>query len=222
MPVRELLGISAGNYLRKIPCPAHRFWITSRCATYDGQTMRHLSLTVFSLIALLTGCPKSDAPNTVPEVNASAIASSTGTVASGSTVAIPAIPAASSAAVTTAHAPLSVELASAGKCEGSGPPSHAAKPALTAQASGADVKVTVNDVTDYCATNATYDVRREGDTIHIVRGKPSTVSRCVCTHDVAFVVHGAGPGSSKIVFEQVAYGSDAGAALVASGSVKLP
>src|SRR5690349_6878392 len=55
----------------------------------------------------------------------------------------------------------------------------AEKSAITTTAKGHDLEVVVHGVTDYCSTNAGTEIIRRGDSIRIIRDRPSKVSRCM-------------------------------------------
>jgi hypothetical protein len=75
--------------------------------------------------------------------------------------------------------------------------------AITVTAEGHDLKVVVHNVTDYCSTNAQTDVVRRGDTIRIVRDRPTRVSRCMDQRDVSFVIHDVPAGTYTVSYEQI-------------------
>ena len=64
-------------------------------------------------------------------------------------------------------------------------------------------RITVKAVTDYCATDADTHVLRTSDTIRIVRNRPHTVSRCIDTRDLTFVVKDVGPGRYAVSYERI-------------------
>ena len=74
---------------------------------------------------------------------------------------------------------------------------------ITVRAEGHDLHVVVRGVTDYCSTNAHTDILRSGNTIRIVRDRPTAVSRCLATQDKTFVVHDVAPGWYSISYEQI-------------------
>ena len=74
---------------------------------------------------------------------------------------------------------------------------------ITVTPEGHDLKVVVHNVTDYCTTNAHTDVVRRGDTIRIVRDRPTRVSRCLDRRDVTFVVHDVPAGTYTVTYEQI-------------------
>jgi hypothetical protein len=82
-------------------------------------------------------------------------------------------------------------------------PAHADRSAITVTPEGHDLKVVVHNVTDYCTTNAHTDVVRRGDTIRIVRDRPTRVSRCLEQRDVTFVVHDVPAGTYTVTYEQI-------------------
>jgi hypothetical protein len=81
-------------------------------------------------------------------------------------------------------------------------PALADRSAITVTSEGHDLKVVVHNVTDYCTTNAHTDVVRRGDTIRIVRDRPTRVSRCLEQRDVTFVVHDVPAGTYRVTYEQ--------------------
>jgi hypothetical protein len=117
---------------------------------------------------------------------------------------------------------LAVDADTSGKCDEARLGGKAA-PTLTSKASGNDLKVTVTDLVDYCASNAKFHVTRDRATIHVVREKPTTVSRCACVRaSTSFTVHGVAPGSYKVVYEEIPYASDAATATtIASGTATM-
>jgi hypothetical protein len=82
-------------------------------------------------------------------------------------------------------------------------PAHAERSAITVTSRGHDLEVVVHDVTDYCRTNASTDVVRRGNTIRIVRDRPTRVSRCFDRRDVTFVVHDVPAGTYTVTYEQI-------------------
>ena len=74
---------------------------------------------------------------------------------------------------------------------------------ITAHAEGQDLRITVRGVTDYCSTNAKTDIIRRGNTIRIVRDRPTAVSRCVATQDKTFLIHDVAPGTYTVSYEQI-------------------
>ena len=91
--------------------------------------------------------------------------------------------------------------------------------AMTTTLEGRDLKVVVHGVTDYCSTNATTDVQRRGDTIRIIRERPSRVSRCMSSQDVTVVVHDVPAGTYRVTYEQIPLGAPARALTLASTTV---
>jgi len=81
-------------------------------------------------------------------------------------------------------------------------PAQADRSAMTVTSEGHDLKVVVHSVTDYCTTNAHTEIVRRGDTIRIVRDRPTRVSRCFDRRDVTFVVHDVPAGTYKVTYEQ--------------------
>lgn len=80
---------------------------------------------------------------------------------------------------------------------------RADRPVLVATAEGSDLHVTVKGVTDYCSTDARFDVIRKGSAIRIIRERPSRVSSCFATRDVSFVVKGVTAGTYTVTYERV-------------------
>jgi hypothetical protein len=74
---------------------------------------------------------------------------------------------------------------------------------MTVTAEGRDLTVVVHGVTDYCSTNAKTDIVRRGETIRIVRDRPTVVSRCMTRRDVTVVIHDVAAGTYKISYEQI-------------------
>jgi hypothetical protein len=82
-------------------------------------------------------------------------------------------------------------------------PAHADRSVITATAEGHDLRVVVHGVTDYCSTNARTEVIRRGDTIRIIRERPSRVSRCMDRRDVTVVVNNVPAGTYRVSYEQI-------------------
>ena len=91
--------------------------------------------------------------------------------------------------------------------------------AMTTTLEGGDLKVVVHGVTDYCSTNATTDIQRRGDTIRIIRERPSRVSRCMSSQDVTVVVHDVPAGTYRVTYEQIPLVAPARALTLASTTV---
>jgi hypothetical protein len=87
---------------------------------------------------------------------------------------------------------------------------------ITVTPTGHDLTVVVHDVTDYCSTNAQTDVVRRGDTIRIVRDRPTRVSRCMDRHDVTFVIRDVPAGRYTVTYEQIPLIAPARAMTIAS------
>jgi hypothetical protein len=87
---------------------------------------------------------------------------------------------------------------------------------ITVTPTGHDLTVVVHDVTDYCSTNAQTDVVRRGDTIRIVRDRPTRVSRCMGRHDVTFVIRDVPAGRYTVTYEQIPLIAPARAMTIAS------
>src|SRR4051794_14344780 len=73
----------------------------------------------------------------------------------------------------------------------------------TTMGEGHELTVVVHGVTDYCSTNAHTDVVRRGDTIRIVRDRPTVVSRCLTQRDLTFVIRDVPAGTYTISYEQI-------------------
>ena len=81
---------------------------------------------------------------------------------------------------------------------------------------GHDLTVVVHGVTDYCSTNAGTEVIRRGDSIRIIRDRPSRVSRCMGSRDVTFVIHDVPAGTYRVTYEQIPLVAPARALTLAS------
>jgi hypothetical protein len=81
-------------------------------------------------------------------------------------------------------------------------PAQANRAVITTTAEGRELTIVVHGVTDYCSTNARTDVLRRGDTIRIVRDRPTVVSRCLTQRDLTFVVRDVPAGTYNISYEQ--------------------
>jgi hypothetical protein len=95
-------------------------------------------------------------------------------------------------------------------------PARAQKAVLSVTSQGHDLYVTVHGATDYCATNAKTEVIRRGETIRIVRDRPSRVSRCFTTRDVTFQVHDVPAGRYTVTYEPIPLVAPARALMLAS------
>ena len=93
---------------------------------------------------------------------------------------------------------------------------RAEKSAMTTTLAGHDLTVVVHGITDYCTSNATTEVRRSGDSIRIIRDRPSRVSRCMSSQDVTVVVHDVTAGTYRITYEQIPLVAPARALTLAS------
>lgn len=80
---------------------------------------------------------------------------------------------------------------------------QAQRSAITTTREGTNLTIVVHGVTDYCSTNARTDVVRRGESIRIVRDRPTVVSRCVSEKDLTFVVHDVPAGAYTISYEQI-------------------
>jgi hypothetical protein len=81
---------------------------------------------------------------------------------------------------------------------------------------GHDIEVVVHGVTDYCSTNADTEIIRRGDTIRIVRDRPSRVSRCMSSRDIALTIHDVPSGAYHVTYEQIPLVAPARALTLAS------
>jgi len=95
-------------------------------------------------------------------------------------------------------------------------PAHADRSVITATAEGHDLRVVVHGVTDYCSTDAHTEVIRRGETIRIIRERPSKVSRCMDRRDVTVVVRDLPAGTYRISYEQIPLVAPARALTLAS------
>jgi hypothetical protein len=100
-------------------------------------------------------------------------------------------------------------------------PALADRSVITVTPEGHDLKVVVHGVTDYCTTNAHTEVVRRGDTIRIVRDRPTRVSRCMDRRDVTFVVHDVPAGTYKISYEQIPLIAPARAMTIATATATI-
>ena len=87
---------------------------------------------------------------------------------------------------------------------------------ITTTTKGHDLEVVVRGVTDYCSTNASTEIIRRGDSIRIVRERPSRVSRCLSSHDVTLTVHDVPAGTYRVTYEQIRLVAPARALTLAS------
>ena len=92
----------------------------------------------------------------------------------------------------------------------------AEKSAMTTTLKGHDLEVVIHDVTDYCSTNARTEVIRRGDSIRIIRERPSHVSRCLSSRDVTVVVHDVPAGTYRVTYERIPLVAPARALTLAS------
>ncbi len=95
-------------------------------------------------------------------------------------------------------------------------PASADRSVITVTPAGHDLTVVVHDVTDYCSTNAQTEVVRRGDTIRIVRERPTRVSRCMDRHDVTFVIRDVPAGRYTVSYQQIPLLAPARAMTIAS------
>lgn len=169
-----------------------------------------------SVVALSLACTKESRPDSASAAAPVQNAPSSVAPAACAAPTVSAAPVAS--AVPTPSAPPSLET-QPGKCDEG---RKATTASVSAVQVGTDVRVTVKDYMTYCTSDAKYSVTKDADTLHITGSKPSSVSRCVCAHELGFVVHGVLPGSYKISFEETPYAVDAAAVkTIATGSVAL-
>jgi hypothetical protein len=112
------------------------------------------------------------------------------------------------------HRLLAVAAVALGVCFAA--PAHAEKAEMTVTSEGHDLRVVVRGATDYCATNAKTDIIRRGNSIRIVRDRPSRVSRCFTKADVTVVVHDVPAGVYTITYEQIPLVAPARALTLAS------
>ena len=99
------------------------------------------------------------------------------------------------------HRLLALAALALGVCVAS--PALADRSVITTSAQGRDLTVVVHGVTDYCSTNARTDVVRRGESIRIVRDRPTVVSRCMTTRDLTFVIHDVAAGTYTVSYEQI-------------------
>jgi hypothetical protein len=81
-------------------------------------------------------------------------------------------------------------------------PAQADRAVITTSGQGHELTVVVHGLTDYCSTNAHTDIVRRGDTIRIVRDRPTVVSRCLTQRDLTFVIRDVPAGTYTISYEQ--------------------
>jgi hypothetical protein len=94
----------------------------------------------------------------------------------------------------------------------------AEKSAITTTAKGHDLEVVVHGVTDYCSTNAGTEIIRRGDSIRIIRERPSKVSRCLSSQDVTITVKDVPSGTYRVTYEQIPLVAPARALTLASAT----
>ena len=82
-------------------------------------------------------------------------------------------------------------------------PARADRSVITATGEGHDLTVVVHGVTDYCSTNAHTDIVRRGDSIRIVRDRPTVVSRCLTQRNLTFVIKDLPAGTYTVSYEQI-------------------
>lgn len=76
------------------------------------------------------------------------------------------------------------------------------RPKITLTKRGSDLEIVVHNVTDYCA-NAETRIVRTGDTIRILRERPSKAGRCLETHDLTFIAPNVEAGRYTISYERL-------------------
>jgi len=82
-------------------------------------------------------------------------------------------------------------------------PARADRAVITAVPEAGGLRVIVHGVTEYCQTNARIDVLRQGETIRLVRDRPTRVSRCIGTREMSFLVPDVAPGTYTVSYEQI-------------------
>ena len=97
----------------------------------------------------------------------------------------------------------------------------AEKSVITTTTKGHDLEVVVRGVTDYCSTNADTEIIRRGDSIRIVRERPSRVSRCMGSRDVTVTVKDVPTGTYRVTYEQIPLVAPARALTLASTTVVI-
>ena len=76
------------------------------------------------------------------------------------------------------------------------------RPKITVTKKGNDLQIVVHNVTDFCATADTRIVRN-GDSIRILRERPSKSSRCLETSDLTFIAPNVEAGRYTISYERL-------------------
>ncbi len=97
-------------------------------------------------------------------------------------------------------------------------PAQADRAVMSVTPEGHDLKVVVHGATDYCSTNAEIEVIRKGETIRLVRSRPSRVSRCMTSRDITLVVHDVPAGTYTVSYEQIPLVAPARALKLASAT----
>jgi len=100
-------------------------------------------------------------------------------------------------------------------------PAQADRSVITVTGEGHDLTVVVHGVTDYCSTNAHTDVVRRGDSIRIVRDRPTVVSRCLTQRDLTFVIRDIPAGTYTVSYEQIPLVAPARALKIGSTTVRV-
>lgn len=76
------------------------------------------------------------------------------------------------------------------------------RPKISVTKKGADLEIVVHNVTDYCASAETRVVR-SGDSIRILRERPSKSSRCLETRDLTFIAPNVEAGRYTVSYERL-------------------
>jgi hypothetical protein len=76
------------------------------------------------------------------------------------------------------------------------------RPKITLTKKGNDLEIVVHNVTDYCA-HADTRIVRTGDSIRILRERPSKSSRCLETSDLTFIAPNVEAGRYTITYERL-------------------
>lgn len=92
------------------------------------------------------------------------------------------------------------------------------KSPMIVTAKGHDLEVVVKGVTDYCSSNASTEILRRGNSIRIVRDRPTHVSRCMSSKDITVIVKDVPAGTYRVTYEQIPLVAPARALTLASGT----
>lgn len=92
---------------------------------------------------------------------------------------------------------------------------------ISATSEGHELRIVVHGVTDYCSSNADTQVVRRGDSIRIIRERPSRVSRCLDRRDVTFVLKDVPAGTYRVTYEQIPLVAPARALMLASTTATI-